>query len=304
MSEPHPPATLHTPFHARPGLRLTEVADSLGPLTDLAGTWIGTGFNLISLPDFDPKPPSTGPKPFRVKLNSTVEILEFTPIGAEVPNRGSDNQLDIDIFGLRYLQRIADKVTNQPLHIEPGFWLNVPPTTVPAAPATVVRQGTIPHGNSLLALGTSLTVPTGPQIDPVDSTPTKNPNTPPPLGPGYLAPFVNPPLPPGFKLPFVKNLNLALQEAIEGQKIIETVVLIISTGARAGAPQDQVGGILNIPFDIKNANATKLDAVFWIETVEQSDGSTFMQLQYTQTVILNFLEIDWPHISVATLIKQ
>jgi hypothetical protein len=31
---------------------------------------------LISLPDFDPNPPSTGPKPFHLKLNATVEILE------------------------------------------------------------------------------------------------------------------------------------------------------------------------------------------------------------------------------------
>ena len=69
---------------------------------------------------------------------------------------------------MRYLQRVADAVTHEPLHIEPGLWLNVPATTVPALPPTVVRQGTIPHGNSLLALGTPLTVPSGPQIDAVN----------------------------------------------------------------------------------------------------------------------------------------
>ena len=116
------------------------------------------------------------------------------------------------------------------------------------------------------------------------------------LGLPYLQPFQNPPLPPGFKLPFVKNLNLALQEAILGQNIINTVVLVIST--------TPVGNIVNIPFVVANAAATKLDAIFWIETVQQPDGSTFLQLQYTQTVILHFLGIDWPHISVATLVKQ
>jgi hypothetical protein len=297
----------------RPGLSLTTTATDLGLLADLAGTWIGTGFTLIELPDFDSRPPSTGPKPFRLKLNTTVEVLEFDPIGAEVPNRGSivknspvgqpAGQPDINIFGLRYLQRVADAVTHQPLHIEPGLWLNVPATTVPDLPATVVRQGTIPHGNSLLALGDAFTVLAGPQIDPVDSTPIKNPPDPTPFGPGYLAPFVSPSLPPGFKLPFVKNLNLALQEAIQGQTIIRTVVLRISTAAPASHPA-QVGGIVNMPFDIQNANATRLDAIFWIETVRNPDGSTFLQLQYTQTVILNFLKIDWPHISVATLTKQ
>jgi hypothetical protein len=70
-------------------------------------------------------------------------------------------------------------------------------------------------------------------------------------------------------------------------------------------PATQVGGIVNMPFDVKNANATRLDAVFWIETVQQPDGiSTFLRLQYTQTVILNFLDINWPHISAATLTKQ
>ena len=47
-----------------------------------------------------------------------------------------------------------------------------------------------------------------------------------------------------------------------------------------------------------------MDAIFWIEKVQQPDGTHFMQLQYTQTIILNFLNINWPHISVATLVKQ
>ena len=276
----------------------------MGPLTDLAGTWVGTGFSLVSLPDFDPNPPSTGPLPFRIRLSSTIEVLEFTPIGGAVPNRGSTGQLDISIFGLRYLQRIADAATNEALHIEPGFWLNVPATTVPPGSASVVRQGSIPHGNSLLALGTALTVSSGPEINPVSSIPTKNPPIPPALASGYLTPFNNPPLPPGFKPPFVGNLNLALEEAILGQDIIQTVVLPISTAAPAAGPATQVGGIINMPFDVANADATKLDAIFWIETVRQPDGSTFLQLQYTQTVILHFLEIDWPHISGATLTLQ
>ncbi len=61
---------------------------------------------------------------------------------------------------------------------------------------------------------------------------------------------------------------------------------------------------INIPFVTRNANATQMDAIFWIETVKQPDGTETLQLQYTQTVILNFLGIDWPHISVATLVKQ
>lgn len=269
------------------GPLVTFTAANLGPLADLAGTWVGNGFNLISLPDKHDN------QPFRLKLNATVETLQFTPIGGQVPNRGS-GQDDIFLAGLTYLQRVSDADNNDALHIEPGIWLNVPSTTVPNAPASIVRQATIPHGDSLLAQGKAITVPGGPQIAAVDSTPFTA--TGPITNPAYLAPFLNPPLPTGIKLPFVKNPNLLLQEDILGQTITNTVVLSIST--------NPAGGIVNIPFVVSNADAVQLDAIFWIETVAQPDGSTFMQLQYTQKVILNFLGISWPHISVATLVKQ
>lgn len=296
---PIPPTPL--PLNFRPGYALANLSPTLGPLADLAGTWVGSGFNLISLPDFDSTPPSTGPKPFRLKLNATREVLQFIPIGGAIPNRGSltdlangTGQPDINLHGLTYFQRVSDLVTNSALHVEPGIWINVPASTVlpPNQPATVVRLATIPHGDSLLAQSTFFgTVNTGPTIAAIDSTPVG-----PGVTPGYLTPFVNPPLPPGILLPWVQNPNLALQAAILGQNIIQTVVIVIST--------NPVGGIVNIPFVVANAQATQLDAIFWIETVKQADGSTFLQLQYTQTVILNFLGINWPHISVATLVKQ
>lgn len=294
------PQVMAAARRAAPPLAQLISQRELGPLSELAGTWVGDGFSLISLPDFDHRPPSTGPQAFRLKLSTTRETIQFTPIGGPVPNRGSitdlgvgSGQPDIQLHGLTYLQRVSDAVTNEALHIEPGIWLNVPATTLlPVQDSTVVRLGTIPHGDSLLAQGHALHVDGGPVIGNVDSTPSG-----PGILPGYLDQFLNPPLPPGFKLPFVKNPNLALQEAIQGQHISNTVVLITSTSPS--------GGIVNIPFVVQNANVTRLDAVFWIETVQQPDGSgSFMQLQYTQTVILNFLGINWPHIAVATLVKQ
>jgi hypothetical protein len=49
--------------------------------------------------------------------------------------------------------------------------------------------------------------------------------------------------------------------AIQGRTIVETTVLEIAT--------DSIGGILNIPFIVANANATDLKATFWIEEVLQ-----------------------------------
>jgi hypothetical protein len=73
-------------------------------------------------------------------------------------------------------------------------------------------------------------------------------------------------------------------------------VIVIST--------TPVGGIVNIPFVVKNANAVQMDAIFWIETVKHPLDTEFFQLQYIQRVILDFDKIHWPHISVATLIKE
>lgn len=217
-------------------------------------------------------------------------------------------QPDIAINGLSYLQRVSDAVTKEALHIEPGFWLSVPATTVaPVAPATVVRLGTIPHDDSLMAQGAAFTVPSGPVIAPASSTPTLNPPGQ-PLGLPYLLPFQNPPLPPGIQLPYVQNPNLLLQAAILGQEIIHTTVLVISTasvnvtapataippGAASGATiaiPAPSGNIGNIPFVVNNANATTLNAIFWIETVQNPDGSTFLQCSTPKRSFFTSLEL-------------
>jgi len=282
----------------------------LGPLGNLVGEWAGTGFVLTSLPDFDPDPPSTGPKAFRLLLNSTIERLEFTPIGGPVPNRGSEldgdptkGQLDIEIQGVRYLQRISDSNSHEALHLEPGFWLNVPATTIPPGPASIVRQGSIPHGTSILVQGTSFPSPSGKPVFAVaDSTPQKDVPNPTPLGAGYLAPFTNTPLPAPFtNRAFIGNPNLILADATKDflNEIVSTTVLQVSS-----APP---GGILNVPFlqnTVNNNAAVKsVNATFWIESVKPTAGRPFDVLQYTQTIIFNFLGINWPHITVATLFR-
>jgi hypothetical protein len=285
---------------ATPPLRASAPAatnlQKLGVLADLGGRWVGRGFNQVSLPAFHLN------KTFRVQLNATIETLEFTQIGGPVPNRGSKGQDDINLFGYTYFQRVSDAFNDGALHIEPGIWLYVPPTEVPPQPnPSVIRQATIPHGDSLLAIGEAKApIDKAPDIPDADTTPFHNPPGP-KLGPGYLVEFDKAELPPGTKREFAKNPNLVLKEAIAGQNIIKTVEVKVST-VRASEPDKQ--GILNIPFVEKNANVTKMEATFWIENVLRPDGNVYLQLQYTQLVILNFAGIDWPHVSVATLVKQ
>jgi hypothetical protein len=128
-----------------------DVRAQLGLLADLAGNWVGKGFNLIARPDFHDG------TDLYLQLNQTREQLKFDPIGSPVPNRGF-GQDDIALFGLTYLQKISDAGVDGALHIEPGIWVtqpntSFPPETVPAPAQLVARMATIPHGNSVLAEG-------------------------------------------------------------------------------------------------------------------------------------------------------
>lgn len=276
---------------------------NLGLLAEFPGHWVGRGFNLIARPDHKHG------KVFFLELNPTKETLDFTAIGGPIPNRGSLED-DIDLFGIHYLQQVSDARHGTGIHIEPGLWVRVPATrNPPVTDDTYVRQSTIPHGDSLLAQSTfARTVQGGPRIDAVDSFPftgvIPDLNTPaesPVDGEKYLAPYLRRPLPRTMNQDVdasdrIKNPALILLDDIDGQNITETVVISISTSA--------VGGVLNIPFVVQNANAVSLDAIFWVEKVQHPQAGEIMQLQYVQRVILDFDGIHWPHISVATLRKQ
>ena len=81
---------------------------------------------------------------------------------------------------------------------------------------------------------------------------------------------------------------------------------------------DGGGGTDNIPFLLTNATAQRVFATFWIERDRDYPGRYYMQLQCTQTVLLNFpidvpespadptglVNPSWPHVSVATLVKE
>jgi hypothetical protein len=121
---------------------------ALGPLAALPGSWTGVGFNAIWRP-FHPIPPENNHH--FVMLNATKETLTFEVIPGAVPNRGV-LQPDINLYGLHYLQQISERGSEgQALHIEPGLWMNIPPTEDPADQySTLARLASIPHGNALL----------------------------------------------------------------------------------------------------------------------------------------------------------
>jgi hypothetical protein len=278
-----------------------STADRLGPLKDLPGFWEGTGFSLIARPDF-----SGGSKNgIYLELNLLRETIEFTTIGSPVFNRGS-RQDDIAIYGLTYLHRVTDGVTGGALHIEPGLWLNIPATTEPKADASIARLATIPHGNAVCTVGfVQEVVPDGlPEIPPANTVPFPIGSEPP--KPGTKNPleeftlsvpsdFRSTPLPPDITQAVIDDPNSVLRAALTGQNLVHITRLITNTTL--------TDGIGNIPFIKRNADTLSLESVFAIETVRQSDGTEFLQLQYSQTALLNFRGMSFPHVTVGTLIK-
>lgn len=281
----------------------------LGPLAALVGEWEGEGFNTIWRPHF----PSAESDRF-LELNLTTEKLVFSPIDGEIPNRGL-LQRDIAMFGVTYLQQISKR--GEPakgLHIEPGIWAVVPQTTEPAEPPSVVRMASIPHGTVINAQGTASVSNGPPPIEENNIIPFAIGGTPPPNSEFSSAeaefPQLNLATPNQFReiangtaqseidQAMVENPNSVLAQALVATPtpVKETTTLHVLTTN----PSIVDGGTANTAFlQGGNANASVVSATFWVETLENGE----LQLQYTQTVMLDFNGLRWPHVTVATLRK-
>jgi hypothetical protein len=288
------------------------MADPLGPLAQLPGTWTGHGFNTIWRPH-------TGAHDRFLELNLTTEKLVFTRINGPIPNRGLLMH-DINMFGVTYMQQISETSSGTGLHIEPGIWANVPPTSDPAEPATVVRMASIPHGTVVLAQGITEFHPGGPPgIPPNNIIPFPIGSQPPPNSEFGTAeqtftelhlsvPTAFRHASPGVTQAMVQNPNSVLEAQIQGKPMKGRTFIHISTTQHPIGPG---GGTANTAFLAgptpagANARAVEVDATFWIQTLPGPAGqSDILQLQYTQLVQLDFNGLRWPHVTVATLRKQ
>ena len=266
-------------------------APSLGPLTAFTGTFTGNGFNTIFRPDSGS--PTVLPVPATddnlLELNLTQETLSFSPALGSVPNRG-EVQRDAFLNGVPYLQVIQDITDpSQPvgIHFEPGLWMCMPKTTHPNVPQrTVFRMASIPHGTTIEAQGTFSTISGPPVIGPRETTPF-NIGSPPSKVPfpsqkasdkktaripQDLTSFI---AAGTITQAMMDDPNTLLRNHIASQNITSTTVIEISTDPAApfsfGGGTDNIAFLLGDPASNNpNANAVKMDAVFWIETVEFS----------------------------------
>ncbi|SDS82292.1 heme-binding protein [Actinoplanes derwentensis] len=292
----------------------------LGPFQLLPGTWAnkpglpGRGWNMIALP-FAP-PPGVGGPPFRLLVNQFDEELKFQLVDKAVPNRGVDLNGPVNtdqlIVTLDYEQAIAQiaaddfpqsGLAGQPglaIHHEPGLLLNM--TNQTGDGPTIARLATIPHGDAVLAMGGVRTVDGPPVIPTVNALPIgvsqdlENSR--------YLAAYKH----------FHDNLfqglfdptdpTALLTAANQGLNIVRTTVLEFDSTV-------EHGGINNIPFVVRQANASEMKATFFIQEIQEEDGSIRLRLQYVQVVQLDFFaradggpgRIKWPHVSINTMEK-
>ena len=279
-------------------------------MSQLRGIWGGLGFNILCLPVQKSKRTPPEKLPFRVKVNSTIEEINFSLISsAEIPNRGF-TQPDLNFLGLHYTQRIIDKNGEGGLHFEQGLWLNAPDPIVPTN--SLYRLASIPHGGTFLATNTEALPewenrpPDVPDID-TRPFPTNQPDQR-IISDSYLSAFFNTPLPEGVNPQTppgapnhdgliagpIGNPNSVLKTTNAQRHITRHIKFAVSCNS---------SGLLNMPFLRNNATVTSMSSTFWISEFEGLFGRHVLQLQYSQIVILNFDHIDWPHISVGTLIK-
>ncbi|WDE03713.1 hypothetical protein SG34_020345 [Thalassomonas viridans] len=296
-----------TQLTPRQGGTNTQVNEDLGPLAQLIGTWSGNkGYNVIALPQ------NNNPSCYTLVFGEYYETITFSGISALVPNRGG--QYDQNAATLFYEQKVHFKNganAGQLEHAEDGSWLylttgkqvNVPlPDPLPSQPAdiSIVKQVCVPHGNSILAMGSSEVINGKPQIADVSTIPVNiNKELIDKNIPGGVQAFLK----PYQQDPRIVNPHIVLQQALQDQTISKTTILSVDTNNH--------GNVVNIPFIQNHADVSRYQTTFWLEEVVSASGKTTLQLQYSQQIDLNFNSeygldgkpILYPHIDANTLVK-
>jgi hypothetical protein len=312
---------------------------NLGPLAQLLGTWKseGRGWNMIALPFATVPVPNPNPPPpsfalnYRLLVNQYNEQLKFKHVDKDnlVPNRGIQTPpipaTDTDqlLGALDYQQTIQQVAADDfpasnkrgdiggGIHHEPGLWLHV--TNENPEGLDIARLATIPHGDSVLALGKSSVSNGVSRIPNVNGLPVGVSQD---LNSGYLAPYKH-----FHDAPFKKDLvpgfpgfdPVSPEKILEfaNQKLSEEGLTVVKTTTLTVDTTTPTGGILNIPFVVRQANAASMKSTFWIQELKDKDGKSKLRLQYLQVVMLDFFSardglpglIRWPHVSINTLDK-
>ncbi|WP_444901233.1 heme-binding protein [Microbulbifer sp. SSSA007] len=316
--------------------------EDLGPLKEFPGIWENTGdfknhgWNIIALPFLVLDKCGEIESTYRLLVNQYNEKLTFNALDGPVPNRGVIQQtkenLDQFLFALEYEQTITQVASEDfpnsgragdpgaVIHDEPGLWLHIFNHTTNNI--NIARLASIPHGNSVLALGSYEEFNCAPVIPFTDSLPVGHTRD---VCKGYLAPYrhfsefdidkecicESKPAPDPNQGKFRGKLDVLDPAALlrEGTppNVVKTTKIEVTT-------RIEDAGIVNIPFIVKHANATEMTSTFWIMETDKKDdkGRPIYVMQYMQVIMLEFFPrldgepglIRWPHISFNTMQRR
>lgn len=279
------------------GLNNPKLKAGLGDLAGLVGNWnsapgtAATGYNVMPVPAANVKPAG-----YLLKDFAYFEQMTFSALPGTAPNRGATFQQDA--YVLFYAQRVyfaEGPAENGLVHAENGSWLHMvydsqpvgayappflPPPTKVQPPATAyVKQVSVPHGNDILATGSS---------EHYDGPPTDFPTA-----DNTVLPFSDTTL-------HVEDPNTVLQKEIDA--LAARRISVASTVELNMSSSNSGGSVTNIEFEDRHADVTKFSTVFNVQTL--SDGTK--QLQYSQSIwmdlLVNGAKAQFVHIDANTLV--
>lgn len=300
-------------------------------------------YNVMPLPQPGKTSSGVPDNGYILKNFRYYEMLKFNGDGdgdiahpALAPNRGGEiEQLANALFYDQNVLFAEGPGKDTAVHVENGLWLNLKTDSQFKGPydkhgkvnedATVIKQPkeiaiakqmSIPHGNSILALGKhtesqlgSPNIPNAPSPIPaaVDGTPHK-------LDTGRyvnkldeMENFQNP------HPDYTANANLPIQNAlplirpnhyIEWEVSTEAKVVKYETGSEIKAE----GSVLNVPFEKLRSEVTEYTAKYWLlSTSDVNDTPSYDFLLYTQNIVMvmqvNGREYYFPHTTANALTR-
>ncbi len=278
-----------------------------------------------------PLPQRTGAVEGYILKNSTVnEVITFNSGTANPPptsaaNRGQGVLQAATALYYEQIVSFADgpgsKADPPIVHTENGSWLNLPSAVpfegpYPAPPGiqltvpnqqppywAIAKQMSVPHGNSILAVGSY----GGPSEGvPLAAYPPQLSVLPQPAGldvtPYYtvLADEDNYQNPiPEWTLDPVAPLRSAIE-------LIEPTNTIYWNVTTAACLPGAVGGVLNVPFEQRNADVTDYSAYYWLFSTD--DGKSYPYLAYLQIIsmvlTIGGARYSFPHVTCNVITKQ
>jgi hypothetical protein len=280
-------------------------------------------YNVMPLPQKTPQSPTQDTK-YILKNFTLYETVQFysnteIPPNTTAPNRAADSlQLPTAVYYGQQVMFAEGPDKDSIVHTENGAWLHmtrgqklvgpydepaVDPNTQPPQPAdiTIAKQMSIPHGISVLALGSycapTAGAPTIPDAASIFPSPSGILDTTPYITTLDASDNYQNPQPT-----LTQNVNKPLQEAIA---LIQPTHYISWSVTTKKLPSGK-GDTMNIPFETTNTDVSAYSAEYWLLSVD--GGVKYNILAYSQNITLKVTirgqTVDFPHITSNVVTRQ